>query len=324
MTNQPSIHLVTGYLGSGKTQFLSRLLEGNLFTEKIAVIVNDFGTIMFDGMRLSASREGVEVLEVPGGCLCCSAINDFQTALAEVVERGARRIFIEATGLADAAQVQRDLAFMNFPLDSTLCIVDALNLKRFQTLFHIVNAQIQTADFLLISKSDLVKKPETIGNLEQELHTLNPRAALARLSNGRAETEFLLQAFAPAEHFAPTMGAHSQEHLLHDSITAFRIGLPRVVDFAAFEQILAQLPTNLVRLKGLLRFEDSAPNASSQTVMVNFVAGAWNYQPLTASTSTENELFVIGQNLFLEDITARFQALDVQIEVGTVRRYSVF
>lgn len=314
MTSQPSIHLVTGYLGSGKTQFLVRLLERNLLKEKIAVIVNDFGAVMFDGVRLSASNANVEILDVPGGCLCCSAIDDFQTALTQVVERGAKRIFIEATGLADAVQVQRDLAFMRFPLDSTLCIVDALNLRRFQTLFHIVNAQITAADFLLISKMDLVRKPESISNLEQELRTINPRAAIARLTNGSADTTFLLQAFAPAERFTPDEETYLQEHLLRDEITAFRVFLPQSIDFPAFEKLLASLPPNLVRLKGLVRFGDS-----TQASIINFVAGAWNYQPLEPSFSAASELFLIGQNLSLTSLQAQFQTLGARIEAGTVR-----
>jgi G3E family GTPase len=314
MTSQPSIHLVTGYLGSGKTQFLVRLLERKLLKEKIAVIVNDFGAVMFDGVRLSTSDANVEILDVPGGCLCCSAIDDFQTALTQVVERGAKRIFIEATGLADAAQVQRDLAFMRFPLDSTLCIVDALNLRRFQTLFHIVNAQITAADFLLISKMDLVRKPESVSNLEQELRRLNPRAAIARLTNGSADTAFLLQAFAPQERFVPDGETHHQEHLLRDEISAFRVFMPQGVDFSAFEKLLTTLPPNLVRLKGLVRFGDS-----TQASLINFVAGAWNYQPLEPSFSAASELFLIGQNLSLMSLRAQFQTLGARIEAGTVR-----
>jgi G3E family GTPase len=314
MHHQSSIHLVTGYLGSGKTQFLSRLLERKILSEKIAVIVNDFGAVMFDGMRLASTNADIEIVDVPGGCLCCSAIEDFQTALTQVMERGARRIFIEATGLADAAQVQRDLAFMRFPVDSTLCIVDALNLRRFQTLFHIVNAQIQAADFLLISKEDLVKKPDAVSALEQALRALNPRAPITRLAQGQANTEFLLQAFAPAERFIPERTAHQQEHLLRDNVTAFRIRLPQNVDFPAFERILAGLPSGLVRLKGLLRLDNSP-----QAVLVNFVAGAWNYQPLSDSTDAESELFAIGQRVELHEMESRFAALGASVEAGTVR-----
>ena len=312
--HQSSIHLVTGYLGSGKTQFLSRLLERKILSEKIAVIVNDFGAVMFDGMRLASTNADIEIVDVPGGCLCCSAIEDFQTALTQVMERGARRIFIEATGLADAAQVQRDLAFMRFPVESTLCIVDALNLRRFQTLFHIVNAQIQASDFLLISKEDLVKKPDAVSALEQSLRALNPRAPITRLAQGRASTEFLLQAFAPAERFIPERATHQQEHLLRDNVTAFRIRLPQNVDFLAFERILAGLPSGLVRLKGLLRLDHSP-----QAVLVNFVAGAWNYQPLSDSTDAESELFAIGQAIELHEMESRFAALGASVEAGTVR-----
>ncbi|MCU0427517.1 MAG: GTP-binding protein [Candidatus Kapabacteria bacterium] len=317
ISSQPSIHLVTGYLGSGKTQFLSRLLERPLLQERVAVIVNDFGTVMFDGLKLTSAVRGdntVEILDVPGGCLCCSAIDDFQRALHDVIGRGARRIFIEATGLADAEQVQRDLAFMRFPIDSTLCIVDALNLRRFQKLFHIVNAQIKAADVLLISKSDLVKKPDSTQLLEDELRILNPRAMVHRLDKGRADAPLLLQLFAPAERFIPDIHPHIQEHLLHDGVTAFRIVLPESVDFPMLERMLADIPIGLVRIKGLLRFDNSP-----KPILLNFIAGAWNYQPLDEGTSAPNELFAIGQNVVIDDVQSRFQALGARVEGGTVR-----
>ena len=101
-----------------------------------------------------------------------------RTGAFEQMQTPGTETLFGAECLADAAQVQRDLAFMRFPIDSTLCVVDALNLRRFQTLFHIVNAQIQAADFLLISKTDLVKKPDATSNLERDLRTLNPRAVI--------------------------------------------------------------------------------------------------------------------------------------------------
>lgn len=317
ISSQPSIHLVTGYLGSGKTQFLSCLLERPLLREHTAVIVNDFGAVMFDGIKLASGigkNNAVEIVDVPGGCLCCSAIEDFQLALQQVIERGARRIFIEATGLADAEQVQRDLAFMRFPIDSTLCIVDALNIHRFQKLFHIVNAQIQAADVLLISKRDLVKNADSIGLLEDELHRLNPRAAIHVLNKGHADSTFLLQLFAPANRFVADVHPHLQEHLLHDGITAFRILLPAKVDFAALEKVLKHLPLGLIRVKGLLHIDDSPT-----PILLNYIAGAWNYQPLERAADVPNELFAIGQNILLQDLQSRFDALGAQIEGGTVR-----
>jgi G3E family GTPase len=321
------IHLITGYLGSGKTQFLSRLLERKILREKIAVIVNDFGAVMFDGIKLQASSalagEGsIEILDVPGGCLCCSAIEDFREALQNVISRGAERIFIEATGLADAEQVQRDLAFMRFPIDSTLCVVDALNIHRFRTLFHIVDAQIKAADFLLISKIDLAK-PERVTALNAELDRINPRAVRTTLDNGRIETDMLIQAFASKDRFTPHVGEHPdkehphQEHLLQEHVTAFQVHLPQNIDYQAFEQALMRLPEGIVRLKGLARFNDSAA-----VLLVNYVAGAWNYVPLKQNEQT-TELFAIGQNVSMDEMQSAFVGLEAQIEAGTVRSFGL-
>jgi G3E family GTPase len=313
------IHLITGYLGSGKTQFLSRLLERKLLREKIAVIVNDFGAVMFDGIKLQATSgaDGIEILDVPGGCLCCSAIEDFREALQSVISRGAERVFIEATGLADAEQVQRDLAFMRFPVDSTLCVVDTLNIHRFRTLFHIVDAQIKAADFLLLSKIDLAK-PERVSALHAELDRINPRAVRTTLDNGRIATDMLLQAFAPRDRFTPEVTAHShQEHLLQEHVTAFQLHLSRTVRFDAFEQALKRLPEGIVRLKGLVRLDDSPT-----VLLVNYVAEAWNYAPLDGDQPT-TELFAIGQNVSIDEMQSAFEGLDARIEAGTVRSFGL-
>lgn len=308
-----SIHLITGYLGSGKTQFLSQVLERKLFREKIAVIVNDFGAVMFDGIRLqSASAQSVEILDVPGGCLCCAAIEDFREALTSVISRGVERVFIEATGLADAAQVQRDLAFMRFPIDSTFCVVDALNIHRFRTLFHIVDAQIKAADILLISKTDLAK-PERIEALHTELDRLNPRAFRATLNNGALPADVFVQLFASEQRFHAEFEHSRQEHLLQDNITAFQIHLPRNVDFTLFEQALKRLPAGIVRMKGFLRIDDSP-----KVLLLNVVAGAWNYQPLDGNEDT-TKLFAIGQNVGVDEMMSVFEEMNPQIIAGTVR-----
>jgi G3E family GTPase len=350
----PSIHLITGYLGSGKTQFLSRLLEGGLLSGRVAVIVNDFGAVVFDGVRLAGKGTNVEIIDVPGGCLCCSAIEDFQTALAAVIGRGANYVFIEATGLADAAQVQRDLAYMRFPVDSTLCVVDVVNLRRFRTLFHIVDAQIAAADFLLLSKTDLVPAEnlaehvaERIASIEAELRRVNARARIVHLANGRAEAEFLTQAFAPNYHFVSRAAEYGQGHLLRDKVTAFRIVMPLHVDFATFEQAMANLRDHvphLVRFKGFIQFADAycdAHSNSPHTVMVNYVAGAWNYQIVVANTGevekiekihTEEtkgipnvigEFFAIGQDITIGELRACFNDCAAEVEEGTVNSYGL-
>ncbi|MCS6807613.1 MAG: GTP-binding protein [Bacteroidota bacterium] len=316
------IHLVTGYLGSGKTQFLCRLLERPLLGKRIAVIVNDFGMVTFDGVLLShhLGRDGgVQIVEVPGGCLCCSALDTFQAALQQVLEQGAQRIFIEATGLAHAEQVRNDLALLGFPLESTFCIVDAVNLWRFQTLFHVVNAQIRAADILCISKADMIKpfhKP--ICAVEQELRRINSRAVVQVLDRGAIPMSCFVQIFAPMRHFvADARNAH-QEYLLRDGITAFRLRLPANVDDALLEEGLARLPTSLVRLKGIVQRASSAV-----PVLLNYIAGAWEYVPMHDAWDMPHELFAIGQNVRDDEIRDALPTLDVYIEPGTVRALGI-
>jgi G3E family GTPase len=96
-----AVHLVAGWLGTGKTTTLHHLL-GRVSGERVAVIVNDFGTAGFDAAVLGAH---VRVVPIDGGCLCCTAPRGFQQAVAGLLDEGVERIFVEPTGLARIADL---------------------------------------------------------------------------------------------------------------------------------------------------------------------------------------------------------------------------
>ncbi len=326
---KPSIHLITGYLGSGKTLFLSRLLERHFVGERIAVIVNDFGDVVYDGLLLnrlhrntSPNYSPVQILDVPGGCLCCSAIDDFKTALTQVLtstddHESCTRVFIEATGLADAAQVRADLAFMGFPVDSTLCIVDVVNIQRMRSLFPTIDEQIAVADVVLFAKIDIATRT-AVEAAHTLVRSLNDRAVVAYLKHGAVAADLLTVLFAPAQHFVPT--AHnSQQHLLRDEITAFRLVTTIACDRSALEYCFAGLPANVVRIKGVVRFADE----EYEWQLVNFVCGRWEFHPLEDQYLQRSELFVIGRRLDESMLMRWFDGVMTAIETGTVQNLRI-
>jgi G3E family GTPase len=342
---QPALHLITGYLGSGKTTFLRRLLERQILNEPTAVIVNDFGDMVYDGLLLRSAANAhindqttdghVTILDVPGGCLCCSAIDDFKLALTDVLERGCTRVFVEATGLADAEQVRADLAYMGFPVESMLCVVDALNYERLAALFPTVEHQVEAADILLLAKTDLAQKPE-IERVHGLLRSVNARAALVHLKHGAVPSDFLVTAFAPAERFTEHTSPHShQEHLLRDGITAFRVcwssaNTPCSLDDV--EAVLHGLPPSVIRVKGTVRptkdedrtVKDEGKSEDACGVwLVNYICGRLEFVEFV-ETATEAqaqqpsvELFIIGRNLDAMLMQSHFPT--AQIAAGTLR-----
>lgn len=307
-TATPSVFLVTGFLGSGKTRFLQRLLENPVTGSRNAVIVNDFGESVYDSFLLQ--KHAVNLLELPGGCLCCSALDDFREALTRVAERSPDHIFVEATGLADAAAVRADLGFMGFPVDAVFCVVDALHWQQSYRQFRMFDDQVREADYLLVSKTDLAEE-ESVRQLQEHLASVNPRAVLVFLRNGSMDSDRLLAALAPAGDFRPRQ-PYVPDHLIEHAVSAFRVRLPSGIDTALLERCLQQLPAGAVRLKGRMQIRDRETGEVTEKLL-NFVNGRWELTPTAEpvrSASRYSTLVLIGFSLAPEAVTAAFGGID--------------
>lgn len=311
----PPVFLVTGFLGSGKTQFLQTLLENPIAGTGNAVIVNDFGDVVYDHFLLG--KNATMLLELPGGCLCCSALDDFRQALSDVADRLPERIFVETTGLADVASVRADLGFMGFPIEATFCVVDATHWQHSQQQYSLFDNQISEADYLLISKSDIADARQ-IKALQQMLPTLNNRASVVVMRRGRVDADVLLAALAPTRTFTPTRPS-AQPHLINNPVTAFRIRIPQPAAIADIEHCLEHLPHAVVRVKGRLFVRNGNDICEN---LLNFVNGRWSITPVPESSTSagrSSSLFLIGFALTPKMIHEAFTGLhSIVIETGEV------
>ena len=106
--NKTKVHLLSGFLGTGKTTALKSLMQQKDPHEKWVIIVNEFGEIGIDGAVLS--EQGIPVAEIAGGCLCCVAGAQMGDTLSQLLaQQQPDRILIEASGLAHAASVMDEL-----------------------------------------------------------------------------------------------------------------------------------------------------------------------------------------------------------------------
>ncbi len=312
----PPVFLVTGFLGSGKTVFLQSLLENSVAGAHNAVIVNDFGEAVYDDFLLRA--RATTFLELPGGCLCCSALDDFKQALTDVAERAPSRILVETTGLADVASVRDDLRFMGFPVDAVLCTVDALHWRSQHDQFALFQEQIREADYLLVSKSD-VATPRQVAELEHYLRSVHNRAPVIRMKKGHVDADTLLSMLAPADHIVPRN--REQLPLVDSTIAAFRIALPQCVHRSDLEYAMNQLPLTALRLKGRVRLQDI--HGTITVFLLNFVNGRWTLSEVpddAAPVHNNAALALIGLSLCYDDVAAAFAAIaGVHVEQGELR-----
>ena len=122
--------IVTGFLGSGKTTLVNRILTEQ-HNRRFAVIENEFGEINVDNDLLSQKMQTAEtIVSLDNGCVCCTVRTDLVQALVDLSEMDPfDAIIVETTGLADPAPVA--FSFNNpqvnsrFRIDSILCMVDS-------------------------------------------------------------------------------------------------------------------------------------------------------------------------------------------------------
>ena len=156
------IDIVSGFLGAGKTTLIKKLLAEALKGEKVVLIENEFGEIGIDGGFLKES--GIQIQEMNSGCICCSLVGDFGTALKEVLSTYTPdRIIIEPSGvgqLSDVmAAVKRAVADAEVELNSAVTVVDAKRAKTYLKNFgeFFVN-QVAHAGTILLSRTDAVSE----------------------------------------------------------------------------------------------------------------------------------------------------------------------
>ncbi|MEI2417311.1 GTP-binding protein [Orrella sp. JC864] len=156
--------VVAGFLGSGKTTLVNRLLaEGGL--RDTAVLVNEVGSIAIDHHLLRVVDERISLLE--GGCLCCSLRGGFSQALRELFMQALQRriprfarVLVETTGLADPAPILFTLRHDEFlaaryRYGGALVTVDAQHAGRSQALRPEWRRQLALADRIVLTKADL-------------------------------------------------------------------------------------------------------------------------------------------------------------------------
>ncbi len=159
------IDIVSGFLGAGKTTLIKKLIEEAFQGEKLVLIENEFGEIGIDGGFLKDS--GINITEMNSGCICCSLVGDFGTALAEVLEKySPDRIIIEPSGVGKLSDVIKAVLGVKeklpedaVQLNSFVTVADATKCKMYMKNFgEFYNNQIESAGTIVLSRTGKMKE----------------------------------------------------------------------------------------------------------------------------------------------------------------------
>jgi G3E family GTPase len=248
--------LVSGFLGAGKTTFILEQVKRS--GARVAVLVNEFGELGMDG-ALIRSKGGIDVVEMPGGCICCTQ----KDGLAESVQLIASQLrpellLIEPSGIAESSEVLKVLAAMTLDgviqLEAAIAVIDAETFLEFSapdTFGPFFLDQVVNADLILVNKSDLVSQAE-LAVIEQRLDALRTGSLLLRTEFCRMEEEL------PAGRDSAPVSPGSAASVPAMECVSVTPGMP--LSAQDLEQFLAELACGgfgrVVRGKGFLQVTD--------------------------------------------------------------------
>ena len=175
------IDIISGFLGAGKTTLIKKLINEALTGEKLVLIENEFGEIGIDGGFLKDS--GIEITEMNSGCICCSLVGDFGTALKEVIDKySPDRIIIEPSGvgkLSDVIKAVLDVKeHTDIVLNSATTVVDCSKAKMYIKNFgEFFNNQIESAGAVILSRTQNAKEGQ-VEDCVARIKELNADAAI--------------------------------------------------------------------------------------------------------------------------------------------------
>jgi G3E family GTPase len=177
--NKIPVHVISGFLGAGKTTAIIQLLKQKRADEQWAIVVNEFGRIAIDGQTLRSSSQKAEVFDITGGCICCSAKVYLGENLDAIIGSGVyNRIIIEPSGLGGIDMVAEIVGSKPvLELKPVICMVDLLTagIRKIQ-MIPVYRQQIIKSDIIVFTKTDLITDEKEFDELVRNFNVHFPDA----------------------------------------------------------------------------------------------------------------------------------------------------
>lgn len=290
------IYILSGFLGSGKTTLLQRMVsywqEQGL---RPAVIMNEIGDVNLEGALI---EETVPMTEMLSGCICCTSRGDLSLEISNLIKKESPDVIvIEATGIANPMEILDGVTeaalYMKIDLKSVITVVDACHLLELYEdqkgkTYRLMQEQIRCASYLILNKIDRVNEVE-----QEELHKVisrwNEFAPIIPAircdvdwvplfghdvrpehwkKKSTCETDHKHEHHDKCNHDVHEQGnvtipdhghtEHDHMHSSHDHVMVYTHYFAGPIDSQAFESLIAQLPREVYRAKGIMTFSDTS------------------------------------------------------------------
>ena len=216
------IDIFSGFLGAGKTTLIKKLIKEAFAGQQVVLIENEFGEIGIDGGFLKES--GIQINELNAGCICCSLVGDFRTALQQVVEQyHPDRIVIEPSGVGKLSDVTRAVEgvaeHLDVQLNSFVTVADVNKVKMYMKNFgEFYDDQISHASCIILSRTQNATE-EKIAAAVAMLREKNPTATIVTTAWDALTGEQILKAMSTKDDFKAeliAMAAKANEEHAHE------------------------------------------------------------------------------------------------------------
>lgn len=255
--------LMAGFLGAGKTRFLTDLIPRlGAAGIRTRIILNDFENARIDAARLGALDALVTPLN--GECVCCGSLRELLQTLYEVPPDPGSVMLIEANGATETDELlghlTTDARLAHFSLPLQLTVVDATRWQKRWWHNALERAQVSTATQVSLNWTHTLA-PDKLAAVRQSVHAVNARAQLVDAVSYAQQLGQLTEAVRHdatrgGRVTAATSRAPADRPMHVHPFGSVSLPMPALVERRAFEQFVQALPPSVVRAKGLVRFAD--------------------------------------------------------------------
>jgi len=340
------ITLLTGFLGSGKSTLINRILA-ELPHIRFGILLNEFGDVKLESQIVEASEE--DIVELQNGCMCCVVRSDLMNTVRDLIARkpDLDHILVEASGLSDPLPIAQtftmDTVEGQVRFSSVVCLVDSLNFSTNLQNFQVALQQLRYSDFVLLTKTDLAQAKD-VTKIRESLKSLAPKAFvyssneaqlfslildndtldhsdLALLQWGADKDSPLGLSRDPQKSISGTKNAAPKGKFQskgkvsskHEAVDTFFYKTPHPLDFSTIGKILDNLPSNVVRSKGFLFL--NTPESERVKVIFQSVAlrNSLDVRPWSEGEEKQSALVFIGKGLDKPALQRQLESAEIRL-----------
>ena len=305
MKEKIELFLVSGFLGSGKTTFLQNMLT-QMSGHRIGVIVNEFGSIGIDGTVLQ--NGDLKMVEINNGSIFCACLKGgFVKTLVAFLEQPIDYLFVEASGLADPANMESFLDQMDpylarkphitreYNYRGSICVADAMHFLQFAEVFTPVKNQVIKSRFIVLNKIDDIDR-EKQRELYVTLHSLNPEAFLYPTNYGEVPLDVI------EEHLRTEDIGEESFNTPWNRPAVHTIDMPVIESAEQIERFCEKIAADTVRIKGFGQLEDEEKYVHIDCVGENVVVR----EQMIVEKDIKNWKLIVISKYSIEDIIEQY------------------